>query len=346
MQKEAAPLQNDLLLRALRGEPVERPPVWMMRQAGRYLPDFRALRADYSFWQRCQTPELATEITVMPVDQVGVDAAIIFSDILVVPLAMGFEISLEPSEGPRVHNPVQGLADVQALRNEGVLDELGYVFRALEMTRTALAGRVPLIGFAGAPWTLLCYCVEGHGSKDFAKAKAFCFQHPQAAHALLEAFTRHTIAYLNAQIEAGAQVVQVFDSWAGLLGPQDFATFALPYLEAIVQGVKGAPVILFARGASYALPRLAQTGAAALALNWTDDPAQAREAAGKGITLQGNLDPAILLADPAYIHTRTLQMLEAFGAQRYIANLGHGILPNVPPDNARMFVETVKNWKP
>src|SRR6478609_9419929 len=247
-------LKNDLLLRALRKENVERVPVWMMRQAGRYLPDYLKLKAKYDFFTRVQTPELATEITLQPIDQVGVDAAIIFSDILVIPQAMGVEVLMEEGKGPSLPNVIQSQSDIDALRTDGVEESLQYVTDALSLTKKELNGRVPLIGFAGAPWTILCYMVEGKGSKTWDKAKQFAYTQPQLAHALLQKITTITIDYLKAQVEAGADTVQVFDSWAGSLSPADFKQFAQPYLVKIANALKDkAPVILFPKGSWYAL---------------------------------------------------------------------------------------------
>jgi uroporphyrinogen decarboxylase len=339
-------LQNDLLLRTLAGQTVERPPVWMMRQAGRYLPDYRALQAQYPFFTRVQTPELATQITVMPIDQIGPDAAIIFSDILVVLQALGVEVLMETGSGPSIPQPVRSAAAAKAIQSRPEnIAKLSYVMEALTMTRMALNGRVPLIGFAGAPWTLFCYLIEGKGSKTFDTAKAFAFQEPESAQHLLSVITDLTIDYLNAQIQAGAQVVQVFDSWAGLLSPAQFEQWALPYLQAIVSNIQGAPVILFAKGSWYALSEMAQTGAAALGIDWTTSAAFARAAVGSFICLQGNFDPANLLAPIPEVILATREMLDSFGNDLYIANLGHGILPNVPPDHARAFVDTVKAWE-
>ena len=337
-------LKNDLLLRALRGETVERPPVWMMRQAGRYLPDYMKLRAKYDFFTRVETPELACEITLQPIDQIGVDAAIIFSDILVIPQAMGLEVLLEENKGPLLPKVVQTQADVDALITTNVAERLDYVMKALTLTKAELNGRVPLIGFAGAPWTILCYMVEGKGSKSFDKAKQFCFTQPELAHSLLQKITDVTIQYLNAQVNAGADLVQVFDSWSGMLSPADFRTYALPYLQQIVDGVKGAPVILFPKGSWYALTDLSRTGAAGIGIDWCIEPALARQMTNNSITLQGNFDPARLLAPIPEIQRTVKEMIMAFGPQRYIANLGHGITPNVPVDHAKAFVDAVKGF--
>ena len=339
-------LQNDLLLRTLRGEATERTPVWMMRQAGRYLPDYIKLREKYSFFERCQRPELATEITLQPIDQVGVDAAIIFSDILVVPQAMGLEVQLIEHKGPFLPDPVKTAKDLERLRIPDVEESLGYVFEALRLTKKELNGRVPLIGFAGAPWTLLCYMVQGKGSKTFDEAKAFCYTQPELAHQLLQMITDTTIAYLKAQVKAGADVIQLFDSWGGLLSPADFETFSLRYMRQIIAALKDEVLtILFAKGAWFALEEMAATGANGLGIDWCITPAAARKLAGNTVTLQGNFDPARLLSPIPEIEKTVKQMLADFGPGRHIANLGHGILPNVPVDHARAFVDTVKQYR-
>ncbi|MET0635802.1 MAG: uroporphyrinogen decarboxylase [Chitinophagaceae bacterium] len=337
---------NDLLLRALRGEDVERPPVWMMRQAGRYLPEYMKIREKYGFFERCQTPELACEITLQPVDIVGVDAAILFSDILVVPQAMGLEVQLIESKGPLLPDPIKTKADLNRIRVPEVEEELSYVFEAIKLIKQQLNDRVPLIGFAGAPWTLLCYMVQGKGSKTFDEAKAFCYTQPELAHTVLQMLTDTTIAYLRQQARAGADVVQVFDSWGGLLSPADFEVFSLKYIRQIVHALKDeVPVIVFAKGAWFALEEIAATGAAGAGIDWCITPALARKFAGNGITLQGNFDPAKLFLPPAEIRKEVHGMIRQFGTRRYIANLGHGILPTVPVDHARAFVDAVKEYK-
>ncbi len=339
-------LKNDLFLRALKGEEVERPPVWMMRQAGRYLPQYMVLRRKYSFFERVETPELACEITIQPIDELEPDAAIIFSDILTVPQALGIDVQMIPGKGPVMGNPIQSEEDAFSILAEDVAEKLHYVMDAITLTRKELNGRVPLIGFAGAPWTLFCYMVEGQGSKTFDKAKSFLYQHPDASKHVMRELTTATIHYLNAQIEAGAQAVQLFDSWAGLLSPDDFNEWALPSLMEITASVKGVPMILFAKGAWYAMERLAyKSGAAALGLDWTISPEFAREKTGNQITLQGNFDPSHLLAPIHEIEQKTRRMIDRFGTNRYIANLGHGILPHVPVDHARAFVDTVKGYQ-
>lgn len=338
-------LKNDLLLRALRKEKVERPPVWMMRQAGRYLPDYIKLRNQYDFFTRVQTPELATEITLQPIDQVGVDAAIIFSDILVIPQALGVEVLLEEGKGPVLPKTIKNQKDINELQVDGAADRLHYVMDALSLTKRELNGRVPLIGFAGAPWTILCYMIEGKGSKTWEKAKQFAFTEPELAHQLLQKITDATIGYLQAQVKAGADTVQVFDSWAGSLSPEDFKTFAQPYLLQISDAVKDhAPVILFPKGSWYALKDLSESSASGIGIDWSVTPQIARAMTNNKITLQGNFDPAKLLAPIPAIKKAVKEMIDGFGPQAYIANLGHGITPNVPVDHAKAFVEAVKEY--
>jgi uroporphyrinogen decarboxylase len=339
------PLKNDLLLRALRKEMVERPPVWMMRQAGRYLPDYIKLREKYDFFTRVQTPALAAEITLQPVDQVGVDAAIIFSDILVIPQAMGLTVLLEENKGPILPKTIHSKADVDALMIDGVEENLSYVMEAISLTKKELNGRVPLIGFAGAPWTIFCYMIEGKGSKTWDKAKQFAYTQPELAHILLQKITTITIAYLKAQVNAGADTLQVFDSWSGALSPSDFKIYAQPYLLQIADALKNdAPLILFPKGSWYALKDLSNSSAAGLGIDWCVSPEMARELTGNRITLQGNFDPAKLLAPIPVIKKAVTEMINSFGVQNYIANLGHGITPNVPVDHARAFVDAVKEY--
>ncbi|MBI3139842.1 MAG: uroporphyrinogen decarboxylase [Sphingobacteriales bacterium] len=337
--------KNDLLLKALRGDTVERPPVWMMRQAGRYLPDYIRLREQYDFFTRCRTPELATAITLQPVDQVGVDAAIIFSDILVIPQAMGMEVLMEEGRGPLLPATIRTQADIDALISTGAEESLNYVLEALTLTKKELNGRVPLIGFAGAPWTILCYMVEGRGSKTWDRAKQFAYTEPALAHQLLDKITLITIDYLKAQVKAGADTVQVFDSWAGSLSPADFSRFAQPYLFRIAKALQPeAPVILFPKGSWYALKDISESAASGVGIDWCISPRVARELTGNKITLQGNFDPAKLLAPIPEIKRSVKEMIDEFGPQRYIVNLGHGITPNVPVDHARAFVDAVKEY--
>ncbi|MDT0675303.1 uroporphyrinogen decarboxylase [Autumnicola musiva] len=339
-------IKNDLLLKALKGESVERPPVWMMRQAGRYLPDFMKLKEKYDFFTRCRTPELATEITVMPIRQISPDAAILFSDILVIPQAMNIEVEMKPGVGPWLPNPVRSLEDVQKVRVPNVHEELQYVFDAIKMTKQELNDEVPLIGFAGSPWTILCYTVQGQGSKNFDLAKKFCFSNPAAAHALLQKITDTTIAYLKAKVAAGVDAVQLFDSWGGMLSPTDYQTFSWRYMQQIIDALKGqVPVIAYGKGCWFALKEMSESGASALGVDWTCTARNARYLSGGRITLQGNFDPARLYSPPAQIKKMVHQMIDEFGKDAYIANLGHGILPDIPVENARAFVDAVKEYK-
>lgn len=285
-------IQNDLFLRALKGETVDRPPVWMMRQAGRYLPDFMKLKEKYDFFTRCQTPELATEITVMPIDQVGTDAAILFSDILVVLQAMNIEVEMKAGVGPWIPHPIRTAKDLEQVIVPQAEEALGYVLDAVKMTQKELNNRVPLIGFAGSPWTMLCYAVQGQGSKTFDLAKAFCFTQPELAHQLLQKITDTTIDYLKAKVASGVNAVQLFDSWGGLLSPDDYALFSWPYIQQIVTALKDEiPVIVFGKGCWFALQEMAQSGASALGIDWTCSARNARYLSGGQITLQGNFDP-------------------------------------------------------
>ncbi|SDG48103.1 uroporphyrinogen decarboxylase [Psychroflexus sediminis] len=339
-------IKNDLFLKALKGETVERPPVWMMRQAGRYLPDFMKLKEKYDFFTRCRIPELATEITVMPIHQVGTDAAILFSDILVVPQAMNIEVEMKPGLGPWLPNPIRDRKTLDQVIVPNVYEELGYVYEAIKMTKKELNDEVPLIGFAGSPWTIFCYCVQGQGSKNFDKAKEFCFTEPEMAHELLQKITDTTIAYLKGKVEAGVDAVQVFDSWGGMLSPVDYLKFSWPYIQQIIDALKDEiPVIAFGKGCWFALDTMSKSGASALGVDWTCSAQYARQFSGGNITLQGNFDPSRLFSPPKEIKKMVHQMIDQFGKDRYIVNLGHGILPNISVENAKAFVDAVKEYK-
>jgi len=339
-------IKNDLFLRILQGEKTERPAVWMMRQAGRYLPEFRALRDKYDFFTRCRTPELVADITTQPVNIVGVDAAILFSDILVVPRAMGIDIEMKEQVGPYLPHPIRTKADIDRVQIPDVSETLGYVMEGIRLTKERLAGEVPLIGFAGAPWTIFCYAVEGKGSKNFDTAKSFAFSYPEWTAELLQKITDTTIAYLREKVKAGVDALQLFDSWGGVLSGEDYQKYSWPYTRQIVEALsQEVPVIVFAKGCWYALEEMSQSKAAALGVDWTCSPEMARKLTGGKKVLQGNLDPAWLLAPIAQIKEKTQQMIRAFGKEHYIANLGHGILPEVPVEHARAFVEAVKSFK-
>lgn len=337
-------LKNDLLLRAARGEEVERVPVWLMRQAGRILPEYRAVRAKMGGFKELVTnPEFAAEVTIQPVDILDVDAAIIFSDILVIPEALGFTYEMVESRGPYFPETFKGAEDLKKVRKIDAADDLGYVAEAIKLTKQGLGGRVPLIGFAGAPFTILTYMVEGQGSKTFSKAKKFLYVQPDVAHALLDKITDATIDYLKVQIQAGADIVQVFDSWAGVLSPEQYSVFGTKYVKRICNAITEVPVTVFSKGAFYALEELAECGASVLGLDWLMDIQQSRHRTNSKVTLQGNLDPCALYADFATIETETAKVLNAFGKQRTIANLGHGVYPDTNPENVKCFIQTVKN---
>lgn len=340
-------IKNDLFLKALKAQSVERPPVWMMRQAGRYLPEFRALRDKYDFFTRCQTPELAAEITVQPIHIIKPDAAILFSDILVVPQAMGIEVQMKENVGPWLPKPIRSLKDVEQVIVPNVNEELGYVMEAIKLTKEMLNDEVPLIGFAGSPWTILCYAVEGKGSKSFDVAKGFCFSQPEAAQKLLQKITDTTIAYLKEKVKSGVNAVQIFDSWGGMLSPTDYQEFSWQYINQIVEALSTeTQVIVFGKGCWFALSDMAKSKAAALGVDWTCSARNARYLSGGRITLQGNFDPSRLLSPIPTIKKMVHQMIDEFGKDRYIVNLGHGILPNIPVDHAKAFVDAVKEWKP
>lgn len=339
-------IKNDLFLRALKGESVSRPPVWMMRQAGRYLPEFIAIREKYDFFTRCQTPELASEITVQPIRRYGMDAAILFSDILVVPQAMNIPFEMKAGVGPFLPDPIRSQKDVDQTIVPNITEGLGYVMEAIKMTKEMLNHEIPLIGFAGSPWTVFCYCVQGQGSKSFDKAKEFCFTQPLAAHQLLQKITDTTIAYLKEKVKAGVDAVQIFDSWGGMLSPADYQEFSWQYINQIIDALyEEAPVIAFGKGCWFALEKMANSNVSALGVDWTVSPQMARSLTHNKVTLQGNFDPARLLSPPNEIKKMVTQMINEFGKDKYIANLGHGILPNIPLDNAKAFIDAVKEYK-
>ena len=338
-------MDNNLLIEALKGSSVNRPPVWMMRQAGRYLPDFMKLKEKYDFFTRCRTPELVTEITLMPINQIGVDAAIIFSDILVVLQAMNIEVEMREGIGPFLPNPIKDKESLNQVILPDVHEHLGYVFDAVKLTKKELNNRVPLIGFAGAPWTLFCYALQGQGSKNFNTAKAFCYQHPELAKELLQKITTTTIAYLREKVKAGADVIQLFDSWGGLLSPKDYHVFSWFYSQQIIDALSSSvPVIIFGKGCWFALPEMGKSGASAIGIDWTCSARNARYLSGGQVTLQGNFDPSKLLLPISEIKLQVKQMINEFGKESYIVNLGHGILPNVPVDHAKAFVDAVKEY--
>lgn len=337
-------LKNDLLLRAAIGEKTERTPVWVMRQAGRILKEYREVRSKLSgFIELVQTPDRAAEVTIQPVDILGVDAAIIFSDILVIPEAMGLPYTMDEGKGPFFPETVRTENDLAKLRIADE-DSLGYVTEAIRVTKRELNGRVPLIGFAGAPWTIFCYMVEGKGSKTFSIARKMLYNHPAFAHALLEKITESTINYLKSQIAAGANIVQIFDSWAGILPTNQYDEFALKYISKITYAVTEVPVTVFAKGAYGARALIGKTGCSVVGLDWNMDIKESRALVGPQKTLQGNLDPAALYADFNTIKSETRNMLDQFGPDRHIANLGHGVYPDVEADKVKCFIDEVKEY--
>ena len=342
-------LKNDRFLRALAGEPVDRTPVWMMRQAGRYLPEYKATRAQAgSFMDLCKNPELACEVTIQPLERFPLDAAILFSDILTVPDAMGLGLYFAEGEGPNFERPVRTAADIEKLFVPDPEGELQYVMNAVRTIRKELDGRVPLIGFAGSPWTLATYMVEGKSSKEYATTKGMLYSDPASLHKILDVTARSVTAYLNAQIAAGAQAVMVFDSWGGALSHEAYQEFSLRYMQQIVDGLtrehegKKVPVILFTKGGGLWLESMADTGCDALGLDWTVDIGDARARVGDRVALQGNMDPAVLYGTPERIRQEVATILQRYGTgSGHIFNLGHGIHQFVDPENAGVFVEAV-----
>ncbi|MEW6129139.1 MAG: uroporphyrinogen decarboxylase [Acidobacteriota bacterium] len=341
-------MKNDLLIRAAKGEPVERTPVWMMRQAGRYLPEYRAVRKDIDFLTLCKTVELAVEVSLQPLHIVGVDAVILFSDILIPVEAMGQEVRLTEKKGPELPDPIRTREQIDKLIVPDPVEKTGFVMEIVRTLRKEIDGAVPLIGFAGAPWTLAAYMIEGGGSKNYGYVKQMMFKEPKTFHALLDKISDTIILYLNAQIEAGVQVVQLFDSWAGELAAPDYREFALPYQQKIFAALnrESAPAIMYINNSDHFLEDMATCGADVLSLDWRTDLTEARSRVGDKFTLQGNLDPCVLLSTPEIIQEKTQAILKAGGGHKHILNLGHGILPMTPVENARAFIETAKAFVP
>ena len=342
-------LINDRLLRALMREPVDVTPVWMMRQAGRYLPEYRATRQRAGdFMKLCMTPDFACEVTLQPLDRFPLDAAILFSDILTIPDAMGLGLYFSEGEGPRFKRPVRTRTDVEALAVPDPETELRYVMDAVRLIRRELAGRVPLIGFAGSPWTLATYMIEGAGSKEFAHCKRMMFDEPALMHKLLDVTARSVTAYLNAQVAAGAQALMIFDTWGGVLTPRDYREFSLDYMQQIVENLtrenegRRVPIILFTKNGGQWLEAMAATGCDALGVDWTTDLAGARARVGNKVALQGNMDPSVLYASPTRIRAEVETILASYGhGNGHVFNLGHGIHQHVDPDRAAAFVNAV-----
>jgi len=346
---EFAELKNDRFLRALLREEVDQTPVWMMRQAGRYLPEYRATRKQAGdFMSLCQSPELACEVTMQPLRRYSFDAAILFSDILTIPDAMGQGLYFEEGEGPKFSKVIRSAADVERLPEVDIASELSYVTDAVSVIRKELNGKVPLIGFSGSPWTLATYMIEGGGSKDFRIAKQFMYDNPEAMHLLLEKLAGAVIDYLNAQIKAGAQAVQIFDTWGGILTPAAYAEFSLAYMNKIVAGLikendgRKVPSILFTKNGGQWLEQIADSGCQGIGLDWTTDIGNARARIGDRVALQGNMDPTMLYASPHAIRKEVGSILQSFGnGPGHVFNLGHGITPEVNPDNVAVFADSV-----
>lgn len=345
-----APLQNDLYLQALERQATPRTPVWVMRQAGRYLPEYLKVRAQAGdFMTLCSTPELACEVTLQPIDRFNLDAAILFSDILTIPDAMGLGLHFETGEGPKFSKPVRTAADVNALPIPDPDDKLRYVMDAVSLIRQELGGRVPLIGFSGSPWTLATYMVEGGGSKDFGKVKGMLFSEPATLHKLLDITAQSVIAYLNAQVAAGAQSLMIFDTWGGVLSPANYREFSLHYMQQILDGLtreadgRKVPVVLFTKNAGTWLSDMADTGCDGLGVDWTTDLADARQRTGDRVALQGNLDPSVLYGSPESIRNEVKRVLDSYGnGPGHVFNLGHGIHQHVNPEHLGIMVEAVR----
>lgn len=340
-------IENDLFLRACKRQKTERTPVWVMRQAGRYLAEYRKIREKADFLTMCKTPELAAEVTIQPVEIIGVDAAIIFSDILVIPEAMGMHLEMNEGKGPVFPTPIRSEDDLNKLKNIDPNTDLKYVMDAISIAKKGLNNKVPLIGFCGSPFTLMTYMVEGKGSKNYSYVKSMLYNRPLLAHKLLNKLADACTAYLSAKIEAGVNAVQIFDTWGGILSPADYLEFSLPYIEKIISGLKkknDEPVIVFGKGVHYKLKKVAKCGADVLGLDWTMNLGAVRKKLGSKVALQGNLDPTILYASDAKIQNEAAKVMESYGeGTGHIFNLGHGMLPDMSPDKLKVLVDFVKN---
>lgn len=338
-------LKNDLFLKACKRQPIDRTPIWIMRQAGRYLPEYRAVREKVDFLTLCKTPELAAEVTMQPVDIIGVDAAIIFSDILVIPEAMGMHLEMNEGKGPIFHHPIRTDADAKILNEVDPTKDLKYVLDAVSLTKKELGGRVPLIGFSGSPWTLLTYMVEGKGSKNFSFIKKLMYNNPKLAHSILDKLSKTVADYLSAKLSAGADAIQIFDTWGGILSQNDFQEFSLTYISKVISQIKrkDEPILIFCKGVHFGMEQLANSGADVIGLDWTMNLGAVRNKIGNKVALQGNLDPTVLYAPKEKIRGEAVKVLQSFGkGNGHIFNLGHGILPDVDPANAKALVDCVK----
>jgi uroporphyrinogen decarboxylase len=342
---------NDTMVRAAKGQPTDFVPVWVMRQAGRYLPEFRAERLKSDFFSLCRTPTLACEVTLQPLRRFDLDGSIIFSDILVIPQALGMEVLMLKGKGPSFPTPLVTPDDLKRLTpNPDVDQELGYVFQAIALTKKSMDNKLPIFGFCGGPWTVMSYMIEGGGSKNFSKAKGWIFKYPEASHQLLKMLTDTSVIYLVKQVQAGANFLQIFESWAGELSPYTFAEFLLPYAKRIATevkaelrklGIEPVPMVIFCKGAHYALEDLAKTDYDVIQVDWTIDPTEARRRIGPHKTVQGNMDPCVLYGSDDTIRKEVERVITGFGTQKYIANLGHGMHPTHKPEKLKVFIDAV-----
>ncbi len=342
-------MKNDLLLRAIRKEKIERPPVWIMRQAGRYLKEYMAVKANYDFMTMCRTPELASEVSKQPIDIIGMDAGIIFSDILVPVEAMGIKVTFEKDHGPKLHNPVRDIEDINNLVVPDPETSMPFVAESIKLFRESLNDDIPVLGFSGSPWTLASYMIEGGGSKNYTKIKSMMYNEKKHFFELMEKISETVVKHLYNQIKAGVSVVQVFDTWAGMLSYSDYVEYAFPYQKKVIQEIKklsDTPVTLYINGCGNILEKMVETGADIISIDWMLDLAQAKKRVGDKVVLQGNLDPCVLYGSPEFVKAKTIETIEKFGSKTgHIFNLGHGVLPDIPRENVKIMVDTVKSYR-
>ena len=342
-------MENDLLLRAIRKEKIERPPVWIMRQAGRYLKEYMAIKANYDFMTMCRTPALAAEVSKQPIDIIGMDAGIIFSDILVPVEAMGIKVTFEKDHGPKLHNPVRTRQDIENLIVPDPDEKMPFVAESIKLFRESLNDDIPVLGFSGSPWTLASYMIEGGGSKNYTKIKSMMYNDKKSFFELMEKISETVIKHLYSQIKAGVSVVQVFDTWAGMLSYDDYVEYAFPYQKKVISEIKklsDTPVTLYINGCGNILEKMTETGADIISIDWMLDLALAQKRIGDKVVIQGNLDPCVLYGSPEFVKAKTIETIEKFGAKTgHIFNLGHGVLPDIPRDNVKTMVDTVKSYR-
>lgn len=342
-------MKNDLLLRAIRKEKIERPPVWVMRQAGRYMKEYMAVKAKYDFMTMCRTPELAAQVSKQPIDVIGMDAGIIFSDILVPVEAMGIKVTFEKDHGPKLHNPVRTIQDIENLIVPDPDEKMPFVAESIKLFRESLDDSIPVLGFSGSPWTLASYMIEGGGSKNYTKIKSMMYNEKKHFFELMEKISETVIKHLYGQIKAGVSVVQVFDTWAGMLSYDDYVEYAFPYQKKVIQEIKklsDTPVTLYINGCGNIIEKMVETGADIISIDWMLDLAEAKRRVGDKVVLQGNMDPCVLYGSPEYVKAKTIQTIEKFGSKTgHIFNLGHGVLPDIPVENVKVMVDTIKSYK-